>query len=170
MTSVNRNSKPDTTLLVLPEKAGAAALATDVSQYRTALFYRPVPGKVNRARVRIYVSQAATGEPLSAPVQWRMYSLAGLPVAGEPVGPLVYFKTATVGLEANHGAGEGEWVDLGALPLAVDSWGCTWLALALSVDEDSGDVLADLTYARVRAVTVDPYFEPDGGGLDILEP
>lgn len=134
------------------------------------LAYRPVPAKCNRARVRIYVSQAATGEPLSCPVQWRYYSIAGLPCIGEAPGPLTYYRTATVELEANHGAGEGEWLDLGALPLAVDDWGCTYLALAVSFDGDSYTELADLTYARVRAVTIDPYFEPAGGGLDIMEP
>lgn len=134
------------------------------------LWYRPVPGKVNRARVRIFTRQWIEIGANTCEVQYRMYSMAGLPVAGEDPATLTYRYTAIAVLDTNHGSGDGEWLDLGELPLVVDDWGCTWLALAVSFDNDSGSALASDTSAYIHAVTVEPYYRAGDGGLDILNP
>lgn len=134
------------------------------------LWYRPVPGKVNRAHVRIFVWQGIeVGD--TCPVEYRMYSMAGLPLAGEDAAPFFYRHTAIASLDTNHGSGDGEWLDLGALDLVTDDWGMTWLGLSISFDGDSGSSLANDTTAQVHAVTVEPYAETGGGGgLDIAYP
>lgn len=134
------------------------------------LFYRPVPLKVNRARVRLFVRQVIEIGDDTAPVRYRCYSLAGLPVVGEPVGPLVYHRTAAATCDTNHASGQGEWLDLGALPLAIDADGFTWLAVGVEIDETDPGLAADSS-AYVVAVTIEPYFEaPDGGALDFADP
>ncbi|HEY8377300.1 MAG TPA: hypothetical protein VIK91_12480 [Nannocystis sp.] len=136
----------------------------------THLWRRPVPGKVNRAHCRLFVRQEGDGGA-TAEVRYRVYSIAGLPVVGQPIGPLKYHRTAAGTCTTDHAdAGvEGEWLDLGALALAVDDRGFTWLAVAVDFDDDS-ELIEDTT-ARILAVCIDPYFEPPGGGaLDIAEP
>lgn len=134
------------------------------------LFYRAVPEKCNRAYVRIFVSQSATGEPATAPLRYKVFSMAGVPVLNEGFPPLKYTRTAAVTSTAVHASGEGEWLDLGAMGLQVDDWGMTWIGVALNVDDDSGSALADLSVTRIRAVTVEPFFEPIKGGLDKADP
>jgi hypothetical protein len=133
------------------------------------LFCRSVPGKVNRAHVRLHVRQTVEIGEETAEVRYRVYSMAGLPLVGEPVPPFTYRRTAVATCSVNHGGtGAGEWLDLGALALQVDSWGMTWLAVGAEFDADS-PLVAD-TRAYVQAVTVDPYALASGGGLDIALP
>lgn len=134
------------------------------------LWYRPVPGKVNRARVRLFVRQSVVevGDD-TAEVRYRLYSMAGLPVVGEPLPALSYRRTAAATCSVNHGGtGAGQWLDLGDLALEVDGWGCTWLAVSIEFDEESP--LVGDTRAHVCAVTVEPFAVASGGGLDIALP
>lgn len=127
----------------------------------TALaFYQPIPRKVTRARVRLFVRQNCDVDTETAVVRYRMYSIAGL--LGPQ--PLTYHRTGETTCSTDHGATGGEWLDLGALRLAPDDWGCTLLAVAYEIDAD--DPLADDTEAYVHAVTVEPYAEEaDGDAL-----
>lgn len=142
---------------------------TSVRLCASLRWYCPVPEKVNRARVRLFVYQSYSGAgTATAEVRYRCYSMAGFPFAGEPVGPLTYHRTAEATCAVDHDTTDGEWLDLGALPIAVDDWGCTLLAIGISFDEDS-PLVAD-TQTVVCAVTVEPYFEPGESGLDFVDP
>lgn len=159
----------------------AATQATTESWWRLApgsstmylalpyLFACPVPGKVNRAHVRLFVRQTIEIGEETAEVRYRAFSMAGLPLVGEPIPALSYRRTAIATCAVNHGGtGMGEWLDLGALTLQVDAWGMTWIAVGIEFDEDSlrvGD-----TRAHIHAVTVEPYAVASGGGLDIVNP
>lgn len=133
------------------------------------LFYRAVPGKVNRARARIFVRHTIEVGDDTAEVRYRLYSLANLPVVGEPIGALSYRRTAAATCSTAHGATRpGEWLALGDLALEVDGWGCTWLALGIEFDQDSP--LVGDTRVHVHAVTVEPFALASGGGLDIALP
>lgn len=158
-----------------------ATQATTESWYRLApgsssmylllpyLFCRSVPGKVNRAHVRLHVRQTVEIGDETAEVRYRCYSMAGLPLVGEPVPPFTYRRTAVATCAVNHGGtGAGEWLDLGALALEIDSWGMTWLAVGVEFDEDSA--LVGDTRAEINAVTIEPYAIASGGGLDIALP
>lgn len=158
-----------------------ATQATTESWYRLApgsatmylllpyLFCRTVPGKVNRAHVRIHVRQTIDLGEETAEVRYRCYSMAGLPLVGEPVPPFTYRRTAIATCSVNHGGtGVGEWLDLGALALQVDSWGMTWLAVGVEFDADPLRVAN--TRAYIQAVTIEPYALASGGGLDIALP
>lgn len=132
------------------------------------LWYRPVPMKVNRAHVRLFVRQRNDLDVVTAEVRWRMYSLANLPLAGEPIKPMTYHRTAQATCSNAHGIGSGEWLDLGELPLALDADRMTWLAVGIEFDETSPHLGDSSVY--VHAVTVEPYFEPaDDGALDIAD-
>ena len=134
------------------------------------LWYRPVPGKCNRARVRLFVRQTCTAASVTAEVRYRLYSVSDLPVIGEPVKQPKYYRTAQAVCSVDHdvNADPGEWLDLGDLALAVDGWSCTWLAVGVSMDEGSPFVAG--TVATVLAVTIDPFYEPPGDGpLDSWE-
>ncbi len=134
------------------------------------LFYRARPGKVNRVRARVYVRQTIEIGTETAEVRYRLYSIAGLPVVGEPVPALTYRRSAQATCDVNHGstAGGGEWLDLGDMSIETDSWGCTWLALGIEFDLDSP--LSGDTRAYVHALTVEPFALSQGDGLDIALP
>lgn len=133
------------------------------------LFCRVVPGKVNRAHVRLFVRQTIEIGEETAEVRYRCYSMAGLPLVGEPVPSFTYRRTAIATCSTNHGAtGAGEWIDLGALALEIDAWGMTWLAVGVEFDEDSP--LVGDTRTHIHAVTIEPYALAQGGGLDIAIP
>lgn len=163
---------------IRPDSATAAAtqawwrLAPGSSDMYLALpylFYRPVPGKVNRARVRIFVRQTIEIGTETAEVRYRCYSITGLPLVGEPVAALSYRRTAQATCTNHHGsAPNGEWLDLGELALEVDGWGCTWLALGVDFDDDSP--LVGDTRTHIHAVTIEPFALASGGGLDIALP
>lgn len=124
---------------------------------------------MNRAHVRLHVRQTIEIGEETAEVRYRCYSMAGLPLVGEPVPPFAYRRTAIATCSVNHGGtGAGEWIDLGALALEVDSWGMTWLAVGVEFDEDS-PLVAD-TRAYIQDVTIEPYALASGGGLDIALP
>ncbi|WAS91589.1 hypothetical protein [Nannocystis punicea] len=143
---------------------------TAVRLCTTLLWCRPVPRKVNFAHVRLFVRQTIEFGANTAEVRYRCYSIAGLPVLNEAVGPLTFHRTAAATCNTPHGTNAGEWLDLGALPLAVDDLGMTWLAVGIEFDE-TNPALASDTSAFVRAITIDPYFEQSGGGgLDIQDP
>lgn len=148
----------------------AAPGDSDFRMCSALLWYRPVPGKVNRAHVRLYVQQSNPDDTETATITWRAYSLAGLPVVGEPAGPLTHYRTSDVTCSTDHGTtvDSGEWLDLGSLPLAVDEHGMTWLAVALSFDEESEHL--ETTIAKVYTVTIEPYFEPaDDVAFDLAD-
>lgn len=132
------------------------------------LLYRAVPSKVNRARARVFTRQTIEIGDNTAEVRYRLYSIAGLPVAGEPVGALTYRRTAIATCDVNHGTAAGEWLDLGDLALERDGWGCTWLALGVEIDAESE--LAGDTRVHVHALTVEPFALTTGGGLDLVLP
>jgi hypothetical protein len=133
------------------------------------LFCRVVPGKVNRAHVRLHVRQQIEIGTETAEVSYRAYSMAGLPLVGEPVPTFTYRRTAIATCSVNHGGtGGGEWLDLGALALERDAWGMTWLAVGVEFDTDS-PLVAD-TRAFINAITIEPYAIASGGGLDIVLP
>ena len=134
------------------------------------LWYRPVPSKVNRARVRLFVRQDSPLAGAVAAVYYRMYSLINLPVDGLPGAPEgSRTPTATCSVMHGSGAGAGQWLDLGELPLRVDEYEHTWLAVGVAMDEDSPNVGS--TQTAIFAITVDPYFEPSGNGsMDTEEP
>lgn len=133
------------------------------------LAYRPVPGKVNRAHVRLFVRQYIEIGDETAEVRYRVFSIAGLPTVGGPAVPLTYRRTAEGTCSTNHGAtNPGEWVDLGALTLQADDWGMTWLAVGVEFDTESE--LVGGTRAFIHAVTVEPYALASGDGLDIALP
>lgn len=151
-------------------------LAPGETTYRMCISYlwcSPVPPTCNRARVRIFVRQGCTGYAESVPFKWRAYSISGLPLANandEPPMQALAYRTATVSLEAQHVAGDGEWVDLGALKLARDAFGLTFIALAVNIDDDAPSEQADLSYAYVSAFVADPYFEGEEQGLPLINP
>lgn len=133
------------------------------------LFYRPVPGKVNRAHCRLHIRHTIEIGDETAEVRYRVYSMSGLPLVGEPVPMLTWRRTAQATCAVNHGGtGNGEWLDLGALTLEVDSWGMTWLAVGVEFDEDSP--LVGDTRTHIQAVTIEPHALASGGGLDIALP
>lgn len=120
----------------------------------TALaFYSPIPGKVSRARVRLFVRQSCDVDTVTAEVRYRVYSIAGL-LNGEPI---TYQRTAQATCTTDHGATGGEWLDLGVLRFARDSIDCTLFAVAFEIDPD--DPLAGDTQAFVHAITIEPYAE-----------
>lgn len=151
-------------------------LAPGETTYRMCISYlwcSPVPPTCNRARVRIFVRQGCTGYAESVPFKWRAYSISGLPLANandEPPMQALAYRTATVSLEAQHVVGDGEWVDLGALKLARDAFGLTFIALAVNIDDDAPSEQADLSYAYVSAFVADPYFEGEEQGLPLINP
>lgn len=145
---------------------GAALYKTGIAH----LHYRPAPLKANRLHVRAFVYQYSTN-PNIAEVYYRAYSMADLPTVGEPVKPTRWRSTAIASCPNDHASGgtTGEWIDLGPVEVQVDDWGCTWIALAIRIDEGSPD--ASATYTSVLALTAEPYHEPAGdGGLDIVLP
>lgn len=132
------------------------------------LFYVPVPDKVNRAYVRLYVRLQNAASTTAAPVSFYVYSLSGLPVIGEPARPLVYYRTAAAVCSTDHGSGAGEWLAPGAVALALDDLHATHFAVGVKVDETHAQA-ADTTF-QVFALTFEPYFEPaDDTGLDLVE-
>lgn len=145
--------------------------------YRMCIAYlwcSPVPPTCNRARVRIFVRQGCGGAySESVPFKWRAYSISGLPLANandEPPMQALAYHTPTATLEAQHPIGGGEWVDLGALKLARDAFGLTFIALAVNIDDDAPSEQADLSYAYVSAFVADPYFEGEEQGLPLINP
>lgn len=147
-----------------------APQATDLHMNSSLVWYRPVSPKCNRARVRIFAYQASAGTV--CPMQYRMYSMAGLPCAGEPLQPFEFRRTAEVQDSTDHDATSelGEWLDLGALQIVRDEWGCSWFALAFSFDHDSSSANADGTDVQIKAVTIEPYYEEGEDGMDVLNP
>lgn len=133
------------------------------------LWCRPV-AVCNRARVRVFIRQRVEVGDDTAEVRYRAWSIANLPLAGVPPKPIDYRYSSAGVCDTNHGAGVGEWLDLGALNLVHDDLGLTWLAISIDFDEDS-ELVAD-TNAYVHAVTFDPYYEANenGGGFDIEAP
>lgn len=128
-----------------------------------------VPINSSRARVRIFVRQAlAVGDDdNTTPVAYQMHSFKNLPTMLEPApGELVTKLSTKVTCTTKHGSTGGEWLDLGALTLVVDTTGATWLALGVNFDDDSSSPLADDTVAAVLAVTVEPYNLPEVDNKD----
>ena len=135
------------------------------------LFRRPVPPKCNRGHVRAFVKLRDSGGTSPAAVTMRAYSIAGLPVVGQPGEPLVYRRTAATTHSTDDGSttGAGTWLSLGALDLVPDAEGMTWILVALKFDADDPDV-ADTT-VRIFAVTIDPYHDPaDDGAFGFEDP
>lgn len=131
----------------------------------SALLWRcPVPLKVNRAYARVWLrmnNTTATSTVATATV--RVYSLANLPVVGEPDASLVYYRTDAVTRATDDGtvAGVGALATPGALDLAVDASGYTWIAVAVKIDEAHAQIAN--TELFVHMVTLDPYHEPSDG-------
>lgn len=128
------------------------------------VFYRPA--RANRAHVRIFVRQTIDGGSETAgPVTYRMLSTHLTPDASSPeqladsmnAGPAVTCSSHHIS------AGEGEWLDLGDVPLRVDAWGMVWLMLSWKFGD--GEV-AEGTEAVVLALTADPFTVPQQDGLD----
>ena len=132
------------------------------------LFCSPVPLGVNMARVRIFLRQVAIGTTCST--YWRMYSIRDLATMDDAPKPAEWSSSVPVSSAVNHGAGVGSWIDLGNLRLKVDDLGYTWLALAHSFGLDTGSTGESSTTCRVKAITVEPFYQaPSPDGFD-LEP
>lgn len=130
-------------------------------------FYVPVPPNVNEARVQVFVRMLTTGVG-PCDMLFRAYSLAGLQFVGEPAAELRYHVTDPVVLNADHGSGGGEWVDLGRVRLARDEWGMTSICVAHSFDLDVDSPAADDTLFCILAVRAEPvYVAGDAGGFDL---
>lgn len=135
---------------------------------------RPVPLKVNRAHVRVWVRMNnSTATTTVAEARLRMYSMNGIPVADAQDGPhpLVVHRTAQGTRQNDDGTtlSTGAWVDLGALDLARDAEGMTWLVLAVSFD--TGHAQVANTEMFIHAITVDPYHDPTAGeAIDFSDP
>lgn len=134
------------------------------------LWYVPVPAQCNRVRCRVQVRQTdpSVGS-VTAEVRYRAYSMAGLPMQGEGVGSFAYHRGSQVTSTAEQpSAGLCTALDLGSIGIAVDDWGCTWLAVAVGFKP--GDALLATTTMTIISVAFDPYFEPDPlAGLDLAQ-
>lgn len=133
----------------------------------SALLWRcPVPLKVNRAYARVWLRMNNGAAATVATATVRVYSMANLPVVGEPDASLVYHRTDAVTRATDDGtaAGVGALATPGALDLAVDASGYTWIAVAVKFDEAHAQIAN--TELFVHMLTVDPYHEgTDGVGL-----
>jgi hypothetical protein len=147
-----------------------APQATDLHMIVTHLCYRPIPTKVNRANVRIFVDLSSAGTTCT--VQYRCYCMTGLPMAGEKQTAFEFRRTAEVQDSTDHDgvAAAGEWLSLGALQLLRDDWGCAFFALAISFDHDSSSANADGTDLTIKSWIVEPYYEEGEDGMDVLSP
>ena len=135
--------------------------------------YVPVSPKTNRVRARINVNGYTVGAgPCST--QWRLYSVAGIPWAGEAKQNLLYRHSATTTVTlAGGGVGlPGEWVDLGECEIARDDWGNTLFVVACSFDLDSGTTAANDTRLILLGLHIEPMSEPNGlaGGFELELP
>ena len=130
------------------------------------LAYVPVSPKVNRVRARINVNGYTVGVAV-APTQWRLYSVAGFPWAGEPKKPLKYHQSATttVALAGGGAGGAGQWIDLGECQVMRDAGGQSVFVVACSFDLNSGSTNANNTRLVLLGLTIEPLFEPSDGGL-----
>lgn len=119
-----------------------------------------VPGKCNKARVRIHVQQWKTdaGGEDQCTLHFRCYSMAYFHLFGAPPKPIVLTRTADATINENHtSTGVGEWLDLGELMLSKEPDGLTFLALAFSFGLGAGGADEDNTSFRIKAWTVEPY-------------
>lgn len=124
-----------------------------------------VPGKCNKARVRIHVQQWKTeaGGEDQCTLYFRCYSMAYFKLFGAPPKPIVFTRTEAASINENHtSTGVGEWIDLGELSLSKEPDGLTYLALAFSFDNDTGGADQDNTSFRIKAWTVEPFRDDSG--------
>jgi hypothetical protein len=139
----------------------------------TAYLWRcKVPPKVSKGYVRVWVRGNNTTATASvAELRLRVYSMSGLPVVGEPPEVLKFHRTAQVTHQVDDGTslGAGALKTPGALDLAVDDSGWTWIACAVEVDTVHAQ--AANTEHFIHMLTLDPYHEPvDGGALGVEDP
>lgn len=147
-----------------------------------ARFYRPTPDgvagyqwcvrylwhayiglKVNVAQVRIFVrAYDLIANATISPVRFRAYSVAGLPLNGQP-SPLTYYRGAIVSLTTSDSI--GQWVDLGVLRLARDDAGLSYFCLGFKIDSAVGEGAGFITTWKLDAITVDPYVKTLSGGI-----
>lgn len=123
--------------------------------------------RVNRARCRIHVETFHTISPTDpiCPLHFRMYCFGSI-YGG--MGPAINFPFTKYRHTPDHTplatqtGDPGVWIELGDLPLLKGAL----FALAYSFNEDEGDPLEDLTAFKIKAVTIEPYFEDTGDGVD----
>ena len=147
-----------------------------------ARFYRPTPDgvagyqwcvrylwhayiglKVNVAQVRIFVrAYDLIANATISPVRFRAYSVAGLPLNGQP-SPLTYYRGAIVSLTTSDSV--GQWVDLGVVRLARDDAGLSYFCLGFKIDSAVGEGAGFITTWKLDAITVDPYVKTLSGGI-----
>lgn len=133
------------------------------------LWYVPVPAHCNRVRCRVWVRQIDSVSTSTAECRYRAYSMAGVPMTGEGVGPFSYHRGSQVVSTAEQTTlGSSTPLDLGSCGIAVDDWGCTWLAVGVGFKP--GDALLATTTTTIVSVAFDPYFEPNPlVGLDLAQ-
>ncbi len=149
-------------------------------------FYRPAPNattgtmfclrylwhgylspKCNVAQVRAHITvfDSMTFGPDISPLSFRIYSIAHLNVGQENPktltyrrGPIVTFTSASP---------DGEWIDLGVLPLEREPSGLSYVALAFRVAALPAEGDDFITAWNLNTLTVDPFSQDlDPGGLD----
>lgn len=123
------------------------------------LFYRPVPRFVDRLRVRVHAQQYRVFGATADRLHFRLYSMSRphsptRDVVDQNQDVRVRWTEGTIAADHGSGAAAGEWVDCGLTEIARNSADCTWLALAVRVEDLSGS--PDNTRFVVGAVTVEP--------------
>jgi hypothetical protein len=146
--------------------------AWDSSVYHLStryLWHAYVSPKTNYARVRLHVRAYNSGGGSIGTVYLRVYSVAGLPVGGQGMQPLVYYRTTTLAIAAPTSA-SGAWQDLGVVRIAKEDSGLTYFCMAFSIGLDAGGPLESATRLKVNAVTIEPFFKelenPGNGDID----
>lgn len=123
------------------------------------VFYRPVPTFVDRVKVRVHVQQWRTSGTTNDVLRFRMWSLSRPP---SPVADVVdqdeavdaHYCDGAISTSHGSGAAEGEWIDLGPMRVSRNSAGCSWFALSVRVQDESGAIAN--TRFRIGAITIEP--------------
>lgn len=144
--------------------------APDDPEYRFCaryLWHAPV-SMANRARCRVHVEAynvGGPGDPI-CPLYFRVYSIEDFLSDVEANYNIQKWRHTGTHKPFDEPTGSpGIWVDLGSVKLLTNGARFTALTLAFSFNLDDGDILEGQTAFKVKAVTIEPYFDP-GDGAD----
>lgn len=137
-------------------RVAADALYTMMGCY---LFYRRVPAFADRLKCRVELQQWRTAGALADRVHARVYSLNRPPHPFVDVDDgdkswIVHSCGSSINTTHGSGSAAGEWVDLGLTKIARNSRGCSWLVLAIRIQDLSGTPANNRL--RVNALTIEP--------------
>ena len=118
-----------------------------------------VPQLVNEAKIRIHAQMWRTSGATNDRIYFRVYLLNKSPgVDGFAIDneESIDYDYGEASMSTSHGSGAtgGEWLDLGRAVIKRDASGYTWVALAVRVEDLSGDLNAQLF--KIRALSVEP--------------